>query len=490
MNTQLKRSNSLRIAFAISIFIICSISNLIAGNVLVYGPLLSLNEDAIATSLGHTVTIVDSTQWKNMTTSQFASYDAIIIPEHGWSSNNTGNSDPAVVVLNNTKSVWSPAITGRKVYISYDPLLDGGSLGLARVASGIDTVATSGGTGLYFATGLLFFYSPPTPVTINFLSLIDSIQVKGGSCLEATFSYYPPYFQKTDSCTDGNSLKIVSQSAFYMASVGSNYFCSGNTFNVNFFNDRDTFLLGNIFTAELSDASGDFSSPTILGSLTGTSSGTISATVPGGIPAGSGYRIRVTSSLPYKIADNMSPALLLNTNQNWYLDADNDHYYTGSPINQCNSPGAGYVTSGSYRGADYDDNNPAIHATPANILIYGPRLRSLLPNEQSLAIAQGHTVTVVTDAQWSAMTTAQFASYDAIVIPDDGCQSITGNSDFTILNSTKSIWSPAISGRKCYIATDPIADNTPLVSTNAINFVANGGGTGLFVSTSCSYVYS
>ncbi|MBK8586827.1 MAG: hypothetical protein IPN88_15940 [Bacteroidetes bacterium] len=57
---------------------------------------------------------------------------------------------------------------GQKSYISYDPLLDGGPLGLARVTSGISAVATSGGTGLYFATGLLFYFNPPTPVVPRF----------------------------------------------------------------------------------------------------------------------------------------------------------------------------------------------------------------------------------------------------------------------------------------------------------------------------------
>lgn len=472
----------------LSLLLFSSFSNLFAGNVLVYGPLLAFNEDAIATSLGHTVTIVDTIQWKNMTTSQFAAYDAIIIPEHGWASNNTGNNDPNVRVLNNTKAVWSPAITGTRVYISYDPLLDGGSIGLARVSSGIDSAATQGGTGLYFATSLLFFYSPPSDVVIDFLSLVDSIRVKGGTCLEATFTYYPSYFTKTDSCIDGTPLKIVSLPSFYMPTPNPRYFCSGNSFNLNFYNTRDTFLTGNVFTVELSDASGDFSSPTILGTLAGTTSGSIPITIPNGLPSGSGYRMRLTSSMPYKIADGGNVDLLINTNQNWYLDADHDHYYTGSAINQCNSPGAGYVTSGFYRGNDYDDNNPAIHATPANLLIYGPRLRVTTPNERTLAIAQGHTVTVVNDAQWSAMSTAQFASYDAIIIPDDNCSSNNGNLDFTVLNSTKAIWSPAITGRRCYIATDPIADNTPRVSINAINFVSEVGRTGLLVNTSCSFV--
>ena len=178
------------------LLVLFSCLNLFAGNVLVYGPTLYFSEVSIATSLGHTVTVVDTIQWKNMTTAQFAAYDAIIIPEPDYSFVNAGNTNPVIMVLNNTKAVWSPAITGARVYISYDPLLDGGPIGLARVTKGIDTVATSGGTGLYFATGLLFYFAPANPVVIDFLSLVDSIRVKGGPCLEATFTYYPPNFAK------------------------------------------------------------------------------------------------------------------------------------------------------------------------------------------------------------------------------------------------------------------------------------------------------
>jgi hypothetical protein len=39
----------------------------------------------------------------------------------------------------------------------------------------------------------------------------------------------------------------------------------------------------------------------------------------------------------------------------WYLDADNDNYYTGSGITQCTSPGAGYKSTGLLGGNDCDD---------------------------------------------------------------------------------------------------------------------------------------
>lgn len=59
-----------------------------------------------------------------------------------------------------------------------------------------------------------------------------------------------------------------------------------------------TFNNGNVFTAQLSDASGSFATPTTIGTRTATTAGTISATIPHTTPAGSAYRIRVVSSNP------------------------------------------------------------------------------------------------------------------------------------------------------------------------------------------------
>jgi hypothetical protein len=55
---------------------------------------------------------------------------------------------------------------------------------------------------------------------------------------------------------------------------------------------------GNVFTAQLSDATGNFNLPTNIGTLNSTTDGTISATIPAGTPSGSGYRVRVISSTP------------------------------------------------------------------------------------------------------------------------------------------------------------------------------------------------
>lgn len=74
-------------------------------------------------------------------------------------------------------------------------------------------------------------------------------------------------------------------------------FCRTTAFNIPFV-AGGTFNSGNVFTAQLSDVNGSFSSPTIIGTLTGTSSGTISATIPNITTVGTNYKIRVISSNP------------------------------------------------------------------------------------------------------------------------------------------------------------------------------------------------
>ncbi|HLP10430.1 MAG TPA: hypothetical protein VK177_00760 [Flavobacteriales bacterium] len=67
------------------------------------------------------------------------------------------------------------------------------------------------------------------------------------------------------------------------------------------FTTTGIFTAGNVFTAQLSDASGSFSFPLTIGTLTlsGTAvSGTIPSTILAGITPGTGYRIRVVSSSP------------------------------------------------------------------------------------------------------------------------------------------------------------------------------------------------
>jgi hypothetical protein len=84
------------------------------------------------------------------------------------------------------------------------------------------------------------------------------------------------------------------------AVTGSPFYTSPSanvTVDVNF-SSNIIFDAANVFTAQLSDASGSFASPVSIGTLNGNTIGTISAIIPNSSPSGNGYRIRVVSSSP------------------------------------------------------------------------------------------------------------------------------------------------------------------------------------------------
>jgi photosystem II stability/assembly factor-like uncharacterized protein len=102
-------------------------------------------------------------------------------------------------------------------------------------------------------------------------------------------------------------------------SIAQNNLLGGDSLKVPF-TIICSFSQDNIFTAVLSDSTGNFSNSVIIGSLQGTSSGVISCRLPVNTSSGNGYRVRVVSSDPY------------------YLGLDN-----GSNINVC-----GGLTSESF----------------------------------------------------------------------------------------------------------------------------------------------
>ena len=86
---------------------------------------------------------------------------------------------------------------------------------------------------------------------------------------------------------------------------GSTAFCAGAAISVNYKTVALTLNSGNVFTLQLSNASGSFTSPTTLGTLTSTATiGVINGVIPVGQAAGTGYRIRIVSSNVADVGDN------------------------------------------------------------------------------------------------------------------------------------------------------------------------------------------
>lgn len=96
---------------------------------------------------------------------------------------------------------------------------------------------------------------------------------------------------------------------------------------------------------------------------------------------------------------------------------------------------------------------------------------------------------VATPEEWNGYTTADFAKYKAIIIPDPDCGSVD---DVAFLDATKAAWSPAILGSIILIGTDPgyHSSSRPGAITlmdDGVKFAASGNGTGLYFALSCYY---
>jgi hypothetical protein len=79
-------------------------------------------------------------------------------------------------------------------------------------------------------------------------------------------------------------------------------FCAGASFTLNY-TVNNSFDAGNIFTAQLSDTSGNFSNPITIGSVSAVSAGTITCVLPGNAQ-GTGYRVRIYASNPADTSDD------------------------------------------------------------------------------------------------------------------------------------------------------------------------------------------
>ena len=103
------------------------------------------------------------------------------------------------------------------------------------------------------------------------------------------------YFRAKTELNGEELWKLTPSTAVSTASIATAY-CKGAATTVSF-TAFGTVNSGNVYTAQLSDANGAFTSPVTIGSVTSSSlQGSVPAIIPASAVAGSAYRIRVSSS--------------------------------------------------------------------------------------------------------------------------------------------------------------------------------------------------
>lgn len=100
------------------------------------------------------------------------------------------------------------------------------------------------------------------------------------------------YVYTTTQVSTPNNLTITT------GNINGNLFCAGTTGIKVPYTAVGNYIAGNVFTAQLSDANGSFTSPLSLGTITSLVSDTIVTTTALPAVQGTGYRIRVVSNSP------------------------------------------------------------------------------------------------------------------------------------------------------------------------------------------------
>ncbi len=104
---------------------------------------------------------------------------------------------------------------------------------------------------------------------------------------------------------------IGTTSATIATGTAPSSICPGDSMWIPF-TITGSFVAGNVFTCQLSDATGSFTSPTAIGTLNGTTAGTVHCKVPNGTPSGSAYRVRIVGSNPATTGTDNGSNILIN----------------------------------------------------------------------------------------------------------------------------------------------------------------------------------
>lgn len=115
--------------------------------------------------------------------------------------------------------------------------------------------------------------------------------------------------------------------------------------------------------------------------------------------------------------------------------------------------------------------------------------------EAQAAQALGLTVTIDDPNTWQSLSTADFASYAAVIFGDPTCSS-PADPYITAAELTSYIWGPAITGNVVVIGTDPVFHDPSnpgagtLISDGIAHAAGDAGHTGAYIDLSCYYDYS
>lgn len=221
-------------------------------------------------------TLVRKVDLSNLAINGFAPYSSLTLANDGklYGLTSLGGANNSGVLFQ--YDIATDAYTIKK---DFNLISDGGSPMSTLLAASNGKLYGTTRQGGSSARGVVYEYDPATSMftnKVNFNSANGDISY--GSLIEIGVAVTTSSVSNSTQCI-GSSIPVQ-------------YSLSGS------------FNAGNVFTAQLSDINGSFSSPTTIGSVASATPTIINATIPASITSGTGYRIRVVSSSPSVIGSD------------------------------------------------------------------------------------------------------------------------------------------------------------------------------------------
>lgn len=148
--------------------------------------------------------------------------------------------------------------------------------------------------------------------------------------------------------------------------LSPNPVCPGGKLTISFTKTGVFFSAGNIFKLQLSDASGNFTTPLTLATITDTVLNTMIVDIPSTSVAGSGYKVRLTSTNPTYTCFSPSGNLTINPKPNVSFNVLNDNQCFKN--NRYNFTSTSTISAGSISSYiwSWDDGSKKDTLTTAN----------------------------------------------------------------------------------------------------------------------------
>ena len=257
------------------------------------------------------------------------------------------------------------------------PYCDAASIVVSYTTTGIYTAGNTFTVQLSDATGS--FVTSPVSIGVSGAAVQTTTATVTSRTLTCTFPYNVTTATKyrirvvssnpvVNSPDNGYDFSISAPVATVTSQTTTTNYCLSEIFNVTYTKSCN-YATGNVFTAQLSDASGNFGSPTSIGTFTSTGAGTISCAIPGGTAAGTGYRIRIVSSNPVTTSADNGNNITVNTPSGTAGTYGNGTWYASC----YNSTWTATTTPTNYQGY-YTENNLTFNTSPRWSTAGGPTL--------------------------------------------------------------------------------------------------------------------